>query len=804
MSADTAARALVGSDQALYEPETPFLETYVQPEAADGWMARPAPPSPSFETPFAAEYYGESPQDRTGAQFLEVLHQLEDGEFEEALADLVQEAAATHSVQVRQLGEGPVQTEVGERMLGEWLAPLATAAEQMLDEVARAVELVDPGSVGEDELDRLLEVPVPGGETLEPVFEEFLGRLLDKAKKVAKGAVDLARKGVDAVSRSLPLGPVMQQLRRLVRPLLERVLRFALDKLPASVRPLARTLARRFLGTAGETETESAEQTEQGAAPDPVVLVRELDETIAGLLLASDEHELEAVVTEAETSFTAQAPASTLQELDAARARLAERLEALQPGQDPAPALEEFIPAVLAALRIGIRIIGRPNVVNFIAGYLARLIAPYVGAGPAASLAKDIVSTGLSMISLEAAEARPAELSASAVAGLVEDTVRELERLDDEALDDRVRLEAEVGSAAFRAAARTMPSTRLRPDLPAREASGIEGTWVAMPRPTAVRPAYRYRKYTKVFDVMVTPQLAAALRGFGGTPLTAVLRDRLQVTLPVRARVHLYEALPGTYLARVARLDNAPGLRVHRQLLPLTRQAAGLLLGHPGLGVDVPARFMTRPELLTPGQRVFYLEIAGAAVPVAGRRSPHRTSRVDVTFDLRPGRDETRVAIYLSEREAVRIAAELRASKTAGALNLLLATVRAGLDSIATQPGRHVRVLHESVPTQSFNAAPALLALGEAALGWLVGKLLDWLSGALSSYVSARSAEFISAAQDPARAGVTVVVTIPSSPLQTVVRRVIEGRPVALTDLPALVRGFRVIPTVRTYPGRRL
>ena len=70
-----------------------------------------------------------------------------------------------------------------------------------------------------------------------------------------------------------------------------------------------------------------------------------------------------------------------------------------------------------------------------------------------------------------------------------------------------------------------------------------------------------YKKYTQVFDVEITPQIADALKTFGGTTLSAFLKDQLGVTPPVRARVHLYQAIPGTTLRRIAQLEQGvPGL----------------------------------------------------------------------------------------------------------------------------------------------------------------------------------------------------------------------------------------------------
>ena len=72
---------------------------------------------------------------------------------------------------------------------------------------------------------------------------------------------------------------------------------------------------------------------------------------------------------------------------------------------------------------------------------------------------------------------------------------------------------------------------------------------------------WRYRKYSRVFNVVIHPAAARAITTFGGRPLSAFLRDGSAGTGPVRARVHLYQAVPGSTFARIARAERGvPGL----------------------------------------------------------------------------------------------------------------------------------------------------------------------------------------------------------------------------------------------------
>ncbi len=77
---------------------------------------------------------------------------------------------------------------------------------------------------------------------LEPEFEDFLGKLIKKVGKGVKSVAKAAAKGV----ASLALGPVLNKIKALVKPLLNQVLQKAIGKLPIAVQPTARKLAERL------------------------------------------------------------------------------------------------------------------------------------------------------------------------------------------------------------------------------------------------------------------------------------------------------------------------------------------------------------------------------------------------------------------------------------------------------------------------------------------------------------------------------------------------------------------------------
>jgi hypothetical protein len=603
--------------------ETPFL-------AEASWTSRAAASEAPLlpETPFVSEYLvGDEvarPEEPALRQLLEDLY---DSEFDEAISDL----AAEGETYVAELGlsESEADGVRAERMLEAWIEPLRRETQAMLLGLGEAFEAEDPTSLTEARVDSIFERFEPANSEHGPAFQGFLGGIWKKAKKLAKGAIKVA-------SALMPIGIILRKVAALARPLLSRVLKFALNKLPAEYREPAKILARRFLGInvaeALEDENEDLDEgewemdealadEEQPATADVRELQEFFDAEAVGLVFAPSEQEQDLYLAEAAASSNAPAT-SPLADLDNARSRFIEGVSRLEEGEDPTPLVENFLPAILPALRLGIRLAGRPKVVRFLAGYLGRLIAPYVGPSVTPGLSRAIVDAGLRVLTLEAEAAEPEAtpaVAAEAFASLVEDTVAKVARLDEEDLADEALVEEAAYTAFHESSAASFPPAVLSPEGEYQESGRAGGTWIPMPR-TGPR---RYRKYSRVFNVVIHPAAAGAIQTFSGRPLSALLRDRYGRTGPVRARIHLYQAIPGTTLAGIARAERGvAGLgmahRVARsRLQPLTPMAAAALVGEPGLGREVSEAFDGTGPLAI-GQRLYYLEVPGSgSAPVA-------------------------------------------------------------------------------------------------------------------------------------------------------------------------------------------
>jgi hypothetical protein len=685
-----------------YELESPFLSgaSFAATLPAEQWTG--AEGGSELESPFLTAATAETTEASERSAFADLLGELEDEQFDAAVARLVDEAAAMQLSSESSWSSAEAGSAMSLSELEAWIEPLANESDRLLGEMGNRLAAEELEVLRDSELESLLESMRPQTGYLPAEFEDFLGGLFDKAKSLVKGAVNLAKKGIQAVGRVLPVGWLLEKLRGLVKPLLRKVLNQAMGRLPVSLQPLARRLADKFLGEAGEAGEALESELEDGG------LAREFDIQVARLVQAADEHEAESLVAEVETE--SQATSNAIGDLDSARARFAEQVTELPAGTAPVAELEQFIPAIMAvlpAVRLGINIVGRDKIVRFLADRVAGLISGVVGAEAAKALAGPIVDVGLRMLTLEAPAAGEAALGGEALASTVEETVRQVLELPAEAFEDTLRLEAEIQQAFAEAAARHIPSERLRPDLPELE-SLAGGTWVLMPR--VARPSYRYKKFSRVFVVPITRQMARVLPTADGGTVETMLLDRGVTSWPAEAEVHLYETLPGTQLGHIAQFEGegeTPAGEVVGELQVLTPEAASLLLREPDLGrpygrgqhhhhhrgteplplsaagtgapvsgipagstapAVVPATVAAPPlaRPVPPGVRLYRLNVPGLRA-AAGR--PRHRIRVHLDAAARP--PTIRVRVHLSEREGQDLAAKLQRRDSPGAFLLL-------------------------------------------------------------------------------------------------------------------------------------
>ncbi len=759
------------------------------------------------ESPFRSIYEIKDQEgivDQESEEFASFFTELYDQEFDEVVSEIINEAANLYESRFEgEYGGISTQGVKAERLLEEHFAPLIRETEAYLEALSEYLENRDPNSLSESEIDKFNYIP---STNLSPSFENFLKKIVKKIKKVAKKGLNLAKRGLKAVAKTglalakrglkaigkLGLGPVLNTLKRLIRPLLKNVLKAAIGKLPTEIQPIAKNLADKHL----KKITGEAEEVFEGeeAAGNIAQIQYEFDLQLANYLFAEEEVEQEASIAEYITS--AEQPAlGQLDQLEHARTQFIDRLDQLKEGEDPAPALEEFIPALYPAMKLGIKLAGRKRVVDFLAKFVGKLINRFVGPKYTPMLSGALVDVGMRMMGFEATPENARQAAFEAIADTVEGTVREVAALPEYILDNEELLEGFVMEAFESSAAANLPpvlSTKVyqeRPEL--RETIDVGGTWVRLP----LRGRRYYKKYTRVFDVNITPHMAQTIKTWNGMPLAIVLQDlfRMPKGRVIKARVHLYEAIPGTWLSRISKFEkNVAGLGspvkiAWSRIYPLTPQAATVILGQPRLGREVALKYLANPFMISNGQRFYYLEIPSTPIySLSIQGAPSITGRCCQThLKLDFPKDQIQVSIFLSESEAQKIALKLRQRMPMGPIMTLLRPIYAiGLKNAFSEGVYHqTKIIHGAMGIKQ-SAAATLKWLPPIFLEMLMGKLVNWVGSSLSQHLKQqeRAQDFIASTENPA-IGLTIVLQFNSPPGLTDIRRILAGEPVALRSI---------------------
>jgi hypothetical protein len=721
-----------------------------------------------LSSPFAAGY---AAGDEGAAEqlALEALYdEVADESFDEAVEGLIDEVAARHLTAMSSWSSEGESAALASSEVADWVNGLAVRAEHLLDHLAQQFADRPPESLTEDELVLATGRLRAGGDELADAGEQFLGGLMRKVARAAKAVTSVAAKGLAALGKVLPIGKLLEVLKRLVRPLLTRVLRTATNRLPAGLRAPAVDLARK-LGLGGDapagvpagTPANAGTSGGTGGTPAPAT---EFDRQLAEALAAGTDSAVEQIMAEAAHEAEQLSGVDPLAALDNARATLARRLAEAEPGRPPAAEVDQFIPAVLAAMplvRMGIRVAGRERVVRLLADGLAALISGHIGPAAARALAPPIADVGLRLLSLEA-EA-PDTLGSEALVSTLEDTIRQVAALPAASLEEPLRLEAELQQAFTEAATRHLPRHLLRADLGVHETVGEGGVWVLMPR--AARPSLRYRKYSRVYRVPISRPQARAIVLLGEETLEERLLDAGVRSWPVQAEVHLYEAIPGTHLGHLAAFEGEGAPAATDEFEELTPDTAALLIGEPGLGraAAAPVPRGHRPQ---PGQRLFRLVVPGVRV----RR---RRRRIALRLDAGGTTPVLRVHLRLSEREAHEVSQQLARN----ALPQVVAFAR-GLLGPPAQQGLATRLAR--LRTDGNAGVPADRAQA------LSAHIAESILATLAKQLPTSAAALAAAAKDPA-AGLTLTFAFPYTD-RAAVRAGLPG-PAALSIKAGYQRG---------------
>ena len=488
------------------------LTATAQPTSAEtaGWAEEMG----QLASPFAEAYRtGEGDEETDAVDAL--VRELDDEEFEQAIENLIDEVAARHLSSVPSWSSetgGPTLTSIDAE---NWMAAQAAKVDRYLEHLEHHFADRPVESLTEEEIDAVVDqFAVNGGGLSAAGEEEIFGFAKRLAKKVVSGAKAVAKKGIQLASKLLPVGRIIAMVRRMIPALLRKVLQRGINLLPRQLRGPAQQVARGLTAVA--------------APGSGAEVAEEFDDQLARALLAPNESAADQILAEADVE-TAQPTVDPLAALDEARARLTRELAEAAPGEPPVAPIEQFIPAVMAAMPLikkGISILGlRPKIKDVLAKGLALLIKNHVGPQMAQALAPRVAEAGLKMLGLETAD--PTMLGAEALVATLEETIREVVELPDESLDEPLRLQAEMEHAFVDAAARYLPREVLREEVAPFETDDEGAVWVAMPR--VAGPRYRYRKCARVYRVPIGRRAGTGDRpGRRGHPRGAAARQRRQ------------------------------------------------------------------------------------------------------------------------------------------------------------------------------------------------------------------------------------------------------------------------------------
>lgn len=857
----------------LEDYETPFAEVAVTHEDTGQNESAISPNqfATNFESPFTSTFEtnlaGQKPSTQGAADFVQFLGELHSDEFGEHLYEMALELEDSLNNKISN------ETAMGDRFIPfatqesyQYFEPVLNETTRMIDQVRNRFAGNNLADQNEADIQRYFETLELNHGQLSPAQEQFFGSILKKVKSVVSTGVNLAKKGIAAVGKILPIGPVLDKLKGLVRPLLDKVLKFAIGKLPKNLQPHAQTLAKKFLNL--ETApSQSSESDEMPSAGNLEAIQSELDNHIANLVFSPSEAEADNLVMSYETSSDAQqredmyeTGGMNLPSLDVARQNLINELKNLPEGESPAPAIERFLPVAIMALqpviKIAINLIGRPKIINFLAGLLAKLVGKFVPENIAQPLAASIIDIGMSAIGFETHERNKSDLAYEAVVNTIQETIQNLGTISEAALNDHETLMSEALEAFEKAAANNFPPQQIKA---AKHVTAEAGTWVMMPRRG---PKHLFKKFTRVFDTTIDNRIATSLTTFRGIPLAGYLKDKLglDVNQPIKARVHVYEGIPGTKLYLINRFDKVPGLGVrhgYKQFHPLSVQAASLLLKEPKLGKDVAPQFTAKRHRTAVGQRFYYLEIPGAQLKVVTvtkpslatattSSTPTATPAVNTSDPAAPPvqnfiskvpgssdiqgvinftRAEIRFNYFFSEEEAKEVANKLNQRDIIGAFGSVRYSIRSVLHGILVKNiGSKVKIIHEAMPElfmdnfeekqeQFWGAIGSAIggvasSVGKEVAAKILEKLVEKVADAalqsVVNYFKTRVNEFITAQAAP-QDGVTIKIiwyNIPGMSAISAILNAYKGK-LSVGNVADLVLPSLPAPEIKVTAGKQ-
>jgi hypothetical protein len=573
---------------------------------------------------------GEWETDPLAQQYFEMLNELHDNEFESAIDNLVtelQEHLGSFEAATPFLNESATL-----QLATNYLNPILNESNQLFETMAAELEALPLNQMNEMELENAMDSLYLNRESnFTPAQEFFFKKLANKAKAVIK-------KVVKVVGKISPLHKILGKLKEIVGPLIKQVLNKLLNKLPVEIQDLAKELARKLFkkkdgepvdvegdsdSTEDDSQSNNSPEEEQLIGNDGQIptnypsqnIQAEFDHYVSRLVSADTEMEQNNIIAEYEQSANTEHE-NDLRDITVAREQFINELENLKEGEDPTPALENFLPVMMKAamktLKIAIKITNsRPKIVEFLAGLMSKWISKYIGEEKAKKLSLVVADKGLKLLKLETPEHENdnSKQVYEAIANTIEEVTNKISTLSDEVISDPELLTHETYQAFESAASAYFPDNAIKYE--ARESETGDGYW---------QSKGKYLKHSKVFETTLNLNQLKNVETFGGIKLSNFVSDSLglKTDVPIKAKIHLFQAKKGCTISGITLNEkNIPGLgsasrKVYNQIHVLDKNAASVILGQPDLGKNVrPMRNRNR-NLIFEGERFYYLQIQGS------------------------------------------------------------------------------------------------------------------------------------------------------------------------------------------------
>jgi hypothetical protein len=684
-----------------FDNETPFKLQYLETEAfeADSPSSYETSSDIFKENLFKEDYYQISedenqatammPDDmmlerqfETDTELALFSSETHEPEFSDFLADLASEAEESFINFTTNTGYGTQLEEVLEQPNFE------SKFDQFFE--SQYGSLVENINTGIDRLSNHIDQNLHSDMTLEQAqaaLESFqvavepeqflgLGNVLKKVKNVASNVI---KKGIDIAKKVAtgPLKAILAKIKPLIRPMLKQLLKKGMGLLPEKYRDLAQ----KALGSLGldgelqgeasaedvlrlevigsyETEAEGHDILHEGL--DAEVEGESIDNELYGIneverefdrqVLSIAEAEMYGMANEDLTYETSEYGELTSIESEIVSLNRArdEFISGLTSGSaDIGKLTQDFVPAVLPALKLGVRLVGRPKVVDFIADLVSRLLQGVVEKNLASPLSKALVDVGLRMVNLEVPEPMEREqYLASTATNIVTETVDRVSRLPVSILEgeDEV-LQSFIQDSLLRSTANNVPPVLLNEDFVADRDLPADVSWIP-------RNGGKYKVLSKKFAITLDPSVAARLRTWRkAETLLDLLRNfqKWDGKTPVQAIVHVFEGTPATRRSMIAKdYLGGFGRREIRQIIPLGKSAATRLLKEPKLATPRPSRGSMA------GRRFYLVQISkgtstgimqGSPTEAASSKGTSATNDINIKL-ISP--DKLEVKVYLN------------------------------------------------------------------------------------------------------------------------------------------------------------